>query len=230
MNYRKIWTQYNGPIPVDEHGRSYEIHHIDGNRENNSIENLQCLSAEDHYKLHYEKGEYFAAHLIAQRIKSSSLKEITEWNISDAHREALRESKLGDKNPMKNPVTREKVSKALKGRKKSPEAEAKRLKSREGFKHSEESKEKISAALKGKPKSEAHKQKMSEVRLGHKRSQKSIEKQKQSSKGYKHSEKVKEKMRKPKVKVECPYCTQVGGVSQMKRWHFDNCKLKNNNG
>ncbi len=30
----------------------------------------------------------------------------------------------------------------------------------------------------------------------------------------------------PKKKVECPHCNLVGGSSQMKRWHFDNCRLK----
>jgi hypothetical protein len=31
-NYRKIWENYYGLIPIDEKGRSYEIHHIDGNK------------------------------------------------------------------------------------------------------------------------------------------------------------------------------------------------------
>jgi hypothetical protein len=26
--------------------------------------------------------------------------------------------------------------------------------------------------------------------------------------------------------VECPYCGKMGGNSNMKRWHFDNCKEK----
>ena len=29
-NYRKIWVERHGPIPLDENGRTYEIHHIDG--------------------------------------------------------------------------------------------------------------------------------------------------------------------------------------------------------
>jgi hypothetical protein len=31
MKYRKVWEKINGPIPKDDLGRSYEIHHIDGN-------------------------------------------------------------------------------------------------------------------------------------------------------------------------------------------------------
>ena len=126
MNYRRIWIKANGPIPVDEHGRSFEIHHIDGNRRNNVLENLQCLSTEDHYQLHYDKKEFYAARLIAQRL-GFSLVDVDGWNMSEEGRRRLRESKLGDKNPMKNPATAKKVGDALRGRKKSKEAELKRL-------------------------------------------------------------------------------------------------------
>ena len=40
-NYRKIYEQHYGPIPKDTDGRSYEIHHIDGNHNNNDINNLR---------------------------------------------------------------------------------------------------------------------------------------------------------------------------------------------
>ena len=33
--YRKIYEQHHGPIPIDESGRTYDIHHIDGNHFNN---------------------------------------------------------------------------------------------------------------------------------------------------------------------------------------------------
>lgn len=58
----------NGPIPKDENGRTYEIHHIDGNRNNNNISNLLCLSIEEHYKIHYENGDYGACVMIAKRM------------------------------------------------------------------------------------------------------------------------------------------------------------------
>lgn len=68
MNYRKIWEAYNGPIPQDAQGRSYEIHHIDGNRNNNLLENLKCISIEDHYKIHKEQRDYQSAWRIANRM------------------------------------------------------------------------------------------------------------------------------------------------------------------
>lgn len=68
MHYRKIWEQHNGKIPKDDNGRSYEIHHIDGNRQNNNIENLICISIEEHYDIHYKKGDYGACVMIAKRM------------------------------------------------------------------------------------------------------------------------------------------------------------------
>lgn len=55
--YRKIWESYYGPIPTDSNGRSYEIHHIDGNRNNNDISNLKCLSIKEHYNVHYQQQD-----------------------------------------------------------------------------------------------------------------------------------------------------------------------------
>lgn len=48
-NHRKIWKEANGPIPLDEFGRSYHIHHIDGDPTNNELSNLLCLSPNDHF-------------------------------------------------------------------------------------------------------------------------------------------------------------------------------------
>jgi hypothetical protein len=34
------------------------------------------------------------------------------------------------------------------------------------------------------------------------------------------------KIGKKKPKIECLYCNKIGGIPQMKQWHFDNCKEK----
>ena len=75
-----------------------------------------------------------------------------------------------------------------------------------GIKHSEESKLKTSLALKGRP---------------------------SPMKGKVHSIKAREKMSlagkgKRKLKVSCPCCNKQVAVNTAKRWHFDNCKGKNN--
>jgi hypothetical protein len=45
--HRYIWERSNGPIPD-----GYVIHHIDGNKTNNNIENLQLLSKINHTRIH----------------------------------------------------------------------------------------------------------------------------------------------------------------------------------
>lgn len=67
-NYRKIYEQIFGPIPKDEYGRTYDIHHIDGNRNNNSPENLIALSIEEHYNIHYNQGDWGACHVLSSRM------------------------------------------------------------------------------------------------------------------------------------------------------------------
>ena len=68
MHYRKIWEEHNGNIPIDENGISFEIHHIDGNRNNNDLSNLSCISITDHFDIHFSQNDYHACLLIAKRI------------------------------------------------------------------------------------------------------------------------------------------------------------------
>jgi hypothetical protein len=75
--YRKIYETFYGPIPKDENGRTYDIHHIDGNRSNNNILNLIALSIQDHYDVHYHQGDWMACHRLSKRMNLSP-KEISE--------------------------------------------------------------------------------------------------------------------------------------------------------
>lgn len=72
MNYRKIWSDANGEIPVDEDGFSYEIHHIDGDHNNNDLVNLQLVSIREHLQIHLNQQDWFAAALIAKRLGRGS--------------------------------------------------------------------------------------------------------------------------------------------------------------
>ena len=67
-NYRKVYEQYHGPIPRDNNGRAMEIHHIDGNHNNNDITNLKLVTIEEHYQIHYNQGDYRAAWLISGKM------------------------------------------------------------------------------------------------------------------------------------------------------------------
>jgi len=70
-NYRKIYETHYGKIPFDETGRTYEIHHIDGDHTNNDPSNLVALSIKDHYDVHYSQGDYAACLVISHRMKIS---------------------------------------------------------------------------------------------------------------------------------------------------------------
>jgi len=128
-DYRKIWEKINGPIPLDECGRRYEIHHIDGNRNNNDLSNLQCVSIEEHFKIHYDQGDWAAAFRIAQRmtidpeIKSKLMSKSNKKRLEEGSHPFLQEefkklqqramtSMINDnKHPFQNP---EVIKKAIK--------------------------------------------------------------------------------------------------------------------
>jgi len=144
MNYRKVWTDVWGPIPKDEKGRSYEIHHIDGNRENNNLENLMCLSIKEHFEKHLEQGDIAAAHRIGQRLELDP----------EYLRKLNKEKSLGKKRPKE---VCEKISRGLTGRKRSKAeklsiSKGKKGKSNghEGLKYSDETRKKQSEASKHK--------------------------------------------------------------------------------
>ncbi|MBX9702315.1 MAG: HNH endonuclease, partial [Acetobacteraceae bacterium] len=69
INYRKIYEDHYGKIPIDSDGRKFDIHHIDGNKSNNNISNLKAISIQDHYNIHYEQRDWAACNAIAIRMK-----------------------------------------------------------------------------------------------------------------------------------------------------------------
>lgn len=68
---RKIYEKHHGPIPFDDNGRRLEIHHIDGDHNNNTITNLVAVTIEEHYDLHYEQEDWGACYAIGVRMKMS---------------------------------------------------------------------------------------------------------------------------------------------------------------
>ena len=90
--YRKIWIKHNGLIPKDEQGYSYEIHHIDGDRQNNTLDNLACVSIREHYDVHYIQGDWAACVRIGAKLKISSeeLREISILNCAKTNARTLK--------------------------------------------------------------------------------------------------------------------------------------------
>ena len=77
--HRLIWESVNGPIPKDLQGRSYEIHHIDGNHNNNDISNLQLVTIQEHYDIHSLQEDWNACVLIGLRLDKTP-EEISKLN------------------------------------------------------------------------------------------------------------------------------------------------------
>lgn len=76
-NYRKIYEQYHGPIPKEPNGRSYEIHHKDGDHTNNDPTNLIAVTLQEHYDIHYAQGDYGACYMMASQRMNRTPEEIS---------------------------------------------------------------------------------------------------------------------------------------------------------
>lgn len=74
----------------------------------------------------------------------------------------------------------------------------------------------LSAALKGKKQSPEHIAKLTEIRKG-----KPNPKVSAAKKGVPSPKKG-----RPQEKISCPHCNKIGGLPQMKQWHYDKCKEK----
>jgi hypothetical protein len=172
IRYREKWEKAYGPIPKDYLGRPYDIHHVDGNRRNNSLENLQCVSIQEHYEIHKKLWEEFGRRKDMAAIKfllyrlGEDPSSVKGYSITEETKEKIRTKLVGRKRP-KEVV--EKVSAKLRGRKQSLEAIQKRT---VGLKnaHAKKSKEekaiinaKISKSQKGKVTKEKTKQLLSKI-------------------------------------------------------------------
>jgi hypothetical protein len=107
----------------------------------------------------------------------------------------------------------------------SEETRAKRSKSLKGIKKSEEWLRKIGEAQKGVPKSDSHRAALSGPKSeAHKAALKLAAKTRKphtAESNLKRAQKLKNKKRPT---LTCPHCGKLGGVGNMGRWHFDNCK------
>lgn len=91
--YRKIYEHHYGAIPKDDQGRSYHIHHIDGDNKNNNPDNLQALSIVEHYNIHKAQGDWGACY------KLSASAGLTQEQITETARKA---AQLGNQKRLAN--------------------------------------------------------------------------------------------------------------------------------
>lgn len=72
--HRIVWETFNGEIPT-----GYHIHHIDHNRQNNKLSNLECVNGSEHIRNHK---------------KGTKLSEITKLKISEHSKSGTVECKI----------------------------------------------------------------------------------------------------------------------------------------
>lgn len=56
--HRALWVEANGPIPV-----GFDIHHINGDTQDNRLDNLECLSSAAHALAHHDVDQHRSLHL-----------------------------------------------------------------------------------------------------------------------------------------------------------------------
>jgi len=136
----------------------------------------------------------------SQEVKDKLSKANTGKILSEKTKEKLRQINLG------------KPSK-IKGLARSDESKLKNKIGNTGKSHSEITKNKMSLKRIGVPKSIETKDKMRIGAIGKKMSKEAILKMKNNANN--------------RPIITCPYCGKTGDNSNIKRWHFDNCKFKN---
>jgi hypothetical protein len=103
--HRSVYEQYHGPIPIDEFGRTYEVHHIDGNHSNNDPNNLIAVTIQEHYDIHHSQGDYGACQAISIRMETPPEK------ISSLARLAMKKRVLAKTNHHHREDYRKKIKK-----------------------------------------------------------------------------------------------------------------------
>lgn len=69
--HRIIYEYFIGNIP-----KGYHIHHIDGNKQNNNIDNLQCISPSEHNKVGHREGLYKNSYINRMKLTEDERKAI----------------------------------------------------------------------------------------------------------------------------------------------------------
>lgn len=76
-----VWEFYNGAVPD-----GYHVHHKDGDKGNNEIENLELLSSEAHLRLHGAMLTDERKHEMRRNLAANAQPKAAEWHGSAAGR------------------------------------------------------------------------------------------------------------------------------------------------
>lgn len=252
MNYLKIYNQLIDRASVRKLSNYTENHHIVprclGGTDN--VTNLVKLTPEEHYLAHQllvkiypaNKKIIYAAHMMTVGLSESRRNKSYGWV-----RRKMAESMTGPGNHM--------YGKKLSDERKAKSGKKGIENHMHGKHHSAETRKKISDANRGcaglsgplngmfgKKHNQTTKDRISKnnpwtgtagsgkhFNSGRKMADSTKEYLRNLFTGVTLTEETKEKMRKPKgaqLIVSCPHCQKSGGVSNMNRYHFNNCKNK----
>lgn len=78
LMHRYVWEFYNCKIP-----KGYHVHHIDGDKSNNDISNLQLMKGTEHWELHGKILTEEEREWRRQNIIKNAVPKATEWHKSD---------------------------------------------------------------------------------------------------------------------------------------------------
>jgi hypothetical protein len=216
MHYRQIFEEQHGAIPKDSDGRTFDIHHIDGNHQNNDVNNLIAVSIKEHYDIHYSRGDYAACLLIDKRMKFPVLSSEERSKLSTMHN--LRRSANGTNPFLDGEVARKSANARV----------ANGTHNWLGSEHAVKTNKKKIENGTHHLLTRADGSSLSKDRVNNK-THHLLRREDGSSLA---SDRVKSGTHHlvtnnpSKIKVTCPHCQKLGGFPNMKRYHFENCKLR----
>lgn len=76
-----VWSFFNGEIP-----KGYHIHHIDGDKSNNEISNLDIMSRHNHLSFHGEKYTKENYESVINNLNKKVIPKAKEWHKSEQGR------------------------------------------------------------------------------------------------------------------------------------------------
>jgi hypothetical protein len=233
-DYRSIWKSHYGEIPKDNEGRSYEIHHIDGDKSNNDISNLLCVSIEDHYNIHLDQGDYGACLIMSERMKLSP-----EDKSYLASQQQLKRIAEGTHHLLNNPSTGMSTVKNSEGETFRVPVDDPRVLSGElvGVRKGNNGENKGRTDLVSVRDSEGNTKKVAKEEFKNDPTLTHTMKGRVSVKD-KDGNTFSVRKDDPRISsgelvgvmngvvVKCPHCDKEGAPGAMSRWHFDKCKHK----
>lgn len=77
-----VWESHNGRVP-----EGYHVHHIDFDKSNNEIENLQLLTAEEHISLHGKNWTQERYEKQVEILRDRAVPKAAEWHKTESGKE-----------------------------------------------------------------------------------------------------------------------------------------------